>query len=329
MNWHKLLDVVGSGRIFIQTHDYPDPDAIASAFGLQTFLAHFGINSLLCYKGDMDRLSVTTAVETFNVSIFPFSDALMMQPGDKIILVDGQKYNANMTDLPGHIVACIDHHPIIKQPSYEYADLRIVGSCSSILADYFFTAHVPMPKNVATMLLFGLHIDTKFLTRGVKELDLTIFPELYRLADQNQLELIENCNLELADLKAFGVAFNTITIFGRAGFAHIPFSCHDALIAQVADFILSLAEVDIAIVYASRPDGLKYSVRSAMTNVHSGDMLVATMPPFGSGGGHASMAGGFVARKTIEQNGIKEDDVAIILRDRFLHYIHERLKTPS
>ena len=34
----SLIDLCKGRRVYIQTHNFPDPDAIASAFGLQRFL---------------------------------------------------------------------------------------------------------------------------------------------------------------------------------------------------------------------------------------------------------------------------------------------------
>lgn len=34
---HKLADLCKGKHIYIETHNIPDPDAIASAFGLQRF----------------------------------------------------------------------------------------------------------------------------------------------------------------------------------------------------------------------------------------------------------------------------------------------------
>ena len=326
MNWKKLIDLLHGNHVYIQTHDYPDPDAVASAFGLHHFLKHFGIESTLCYVGDAERASVNTAIQEFHIDFVNFSKEAVMAEDTLIVLLDGQKWNANMTDLPGDEVACIDHHPVFKKIAYTYSDIRLVGACSSIIADYFFTSDVPMSTDVATMLLFGLHIDTFYMTRGVSDLDLDVFPKLYRLADQRRLERVESRSLEFTDLQAFGAAINNIRIFGRAGFARIPFACPDALIAQVADFILSLAEVDIAIIHSRRSNGLKFSVRSVENDIHSGYMLSSVMPPYGSGGGHASMAGGFVPLEAIEKSGMGEETFAHFLDERFLQYIQSHHK---
>ena len=321
MDIQKLLDILKGDHVYIQTHDYPDPDAIASAYGLQNFLARFGIVSSICFMGASERASVNNALKEFNIQVATYEEAVHMKETEKIILVDGQKRNANMTDLPGNEVACIDHHPVFQHVDYPYADIRLVGSCASIITDYYLTADIPIPKDVATLLLYGLHIDTNFMTRGVADLDLDIFPKLYRMADQRRLELVEARSLEFSDLKAFGAAINSVQVFGRTGFVGIPFSCPDALIAQVADFILSLAEVDIAIIYARRGNGIKFSVRSVLESVHSGNMLAEILPPYGNGGGHARMAGGFVRLENVQQSGLDEAGIIKLLEERMLAYI--------
>ncbi|MBQ7585531.1 MAG: DHH family phosphoesterase [Desulfovibrionaceae bacterium] len=323
--FNDLLSIVKDGRIFIQPHDYPDPDAIASAFGLHYFLQHFGIETGICFVGDAERVVVNNAIKEFNIPIMNNDALKAIQSTDKIILVDGQKLNSNMTNLPGDEVACIDHHPIFKKITYQYADIRLVGSCSSIIADYFFNANFEIPVNIATLLLHGLMIDTKNMTRGVAELDLEVFPKLYRLADHDRLSKLGAKSLEFNDLQAFGAAINNIKVFSHTGFAGIPFPCPDALIAQVADFILSLAEVDIAIIHDVREAGFKFSVKSVLPEIHSGYMLSNVMPPYGSGGGHAKMAAGFISKESQLKSGLDEFQFMGMLARRFLRYITEHL----
>ena len=180
-----------------------------------------------------------------------------------------------------------------------------------------------MPQDVATMLLYGLQIDTNYLRRGVSELDLDVFPTLYRLVDHSRLELLETRNLEFSDLQAFGSAINNIKIFGRVGFAFIPFSCPDDLIAQVADFILSLVEVDVAVICSRKETGFKFSVRSAIQCIHSGHLLTHAMAPYGSGGGHAKMAGGFIPISGVEQSGRGEEVFLDEVQEVILQYVAE------
>ena len=46
MNPLQLVELLRGHKNYIQTHNYPDPDAVASAFGLQYFLKQLQINEL-------------------------------------------------------------------------------------------------------------------------------------------------------------------------------------------------------------------------------------------------------------------------------------------
>ena len=81
-------------------------------------------------------------------------------------------------------------------------------------------------------------------------------------------------------------ALNSITRW-----AYPIFPCPDALIATISDFILALQEVEVAVVFSHREDGIKFSVRSEDPAIHAGYLVRAALLGYGDGGGHAAMAG--------------------------------------
>ncbi len=50
----------------------------------------------------------------------------------------------------------------------------------------------------------------------------------------------------------------------------------------------------MCVVYAMRNNGVKVSLRSELKNVKAGTAIAEALDGMGSGGGHASMAGGFI-----------------------------------
>lgn len=50
--FEELLQQINRQHVYIQTHNFPDPDAIASAYGLKRLLATRGIEASICYKGN-------------------------------------------------------------------------------------------------------------------------------------------------------------------------------------------------------------------------------------------------------------------------------------
>lgn len=301
INPMQLVQLCKGKKVYIQTHNFPDPDAISSAFGLQKLLEHFGVESTICHEGQIDKLSSVKLLNLCDIEMYSYENIKEnMSEEDMIILVDCQKNNGNTTDFIGNEVAAIDHHPTVVEIDYQYFDLRIVGACASIIADYYRELKVEPDRKVATALAYGIRMDTNQLSRGVTEFDINIFGFLYRYMDQQLITKLENNNMELSDLKAYGAAIDHISLVGKVGFSYMNFSCPDALVAILSDFILSIAEIEFVVIYAVRNNGYKFSVRSEHSNVHAGKLTTKALAPVGNGGGHASMAGGFVEKKEID-----------------------------
>ena len=133
----KMIDSFTHRHVFIQTHNFPDPDAIASAYGLQYLLHSRGLESTIIYKGKVEHGSSNAMVKKLGIEIIEYSDMTEMSQDAEIILVDSQKGNANIIDMPGNEVVCIDHHPIFGKSQYTFSDIRPeVGACASMIAQY-------------------------------------------------------------------------------------------------------------------------------------------------------------------------------------------------
>ncbi len=307
---NKLLDVLSGGTVYIQTHNFPDPDAIASAFGLQKLLEHYGITSTICYDGTAEKLSAQVMLRNFGIEMSSAQDLTDMKEEDKIITVDAQKYNSNLTDLCGDEVACIDHHPTVIPCEYHYKDVRITGACASLIAEYYFDHGITPDRNVASALVYGIKMDTADFSRGVTQLDVDMYAKLFPLADNDLLDRMKINTMEFADLKAYGSAIENIRVFGNVGYAYIPFSCPDALIAMISDFILALDIIEFSVIYAARGEGYKFSVRSELPEMHAGKIVQTALKTIGSGGGHARMAGGYAdGAKLPEEEALRNHEI--------------------
>ncbi len=315
MDWRKLIEILKGHKVYIQTHNYPDPDAMASGLGLQVFLRYHGIESMICYDGTIEKLSTRRMLEVFQFEVYNIRDISDMKETDYIVTVDAQKFNANITNFIGDEVACIDHHPTYVPCEYRYKDIRLVGACSTLITQYFVVSGTPMDQNTASALLFGQRIDTNNLLRGVTDLDIEMLAYLHKLADEERITAMMNSTMELKDLQAYGAAIQNIRIYDYIGFAEIPFDCPDGLIAMVSDFILSLDVVEFAVIYAKREDGLKFSVRSERSNLDAGRIVAEALEGIGTGGGHASMAGGFVPIDAVKKMGHLYDEA---VENRFI-----------
>ena len=315
----RLFELCKDKKIYIQTHNFPDPDAIASAFGLQQLLKFHGIESTICHEGQIDKLSARKMLDLCDIEMMSREQfAPDMVASDLIIMVDSQKGNGNVTDLIGDEFAAIDHHPVFVQNKYQYSDLRICGACASIIAEYYQILEIDPSEQVATALLYGIKMDTLQFSRGVTAFDIKMFDYLFPYISTERLAALERNNMEFDDLRAYGTAIEHISVYERTGFTFIDYACPDPMIAIISDFILSLVEIDIAIVASERPNGIKFSIRSEKDDVDAGVLANEVLSEFGNGGGHSVMAGGFAAKEKIEQFG---SDPFTALREKFLEAI--------
>lgn len=314
---HKLtalIDVLKGHEVVIQAHNYPDPDAIATAFGLQHLLGLYDIDAKCVYCGKIDKLSTQLMIKELHIDM-KSADVYTPNEDDYLITVDGQRDNSNFTDLPGIEVACIDHHPWTTSYKYRFVDHRSYGACATIIADYYFDNDIDIPMDVATALLYAIKVDTRNFCRHVTEEDIRAFAKLNSIADNKLMTRLGSNELELTDLRAYGAAIQSIVVYDVIGFVHIPFDCPDGLVAMVSDFILSLDSVDLAIVYANRDGGFKFSVRSEMDDVPAGELTKMALEGIGDGGGHAEMAGGVIPPGFAGQSG---HNIDAPIRDRFM-----------
>ena len=280
-DFNQLAALCHGKHIYIQTHNFPDPDAIASAFGLQRLLAQHEIPSTLCYDGRIDKLSASKMLEAFQIQMFPYEQL----------------------------------RPDIE---YRYQDIRPTGACATIIAQYYKQLPCLPDRHTATALLYGLKMDTLQFTRGVTELDIEMFAFLFPLCDQEMLARLERNNMEFNDLKAYGAAIESIEVYDKVGISNVPFPCPDALIAILSDFILALQEVEVAVVFSKREDGIKFSVRSEDPAVHAGHLVRDALHGYGDGGGHAEMAGGMIRKEKECLLGRYPKDT---IRDSFLRVL--------
>ena len=299
--FEELIKIIGDESVYIQTHNYPDQDALASAYGLKYLLEAKGIESTICYKGQVDKLNTIAMMEDLNITTVRIDEEDKMDETSKIIIVDGQKGNANVEDFIGDEVACIDHHKLQETDMYQFFDIRSdVGACSSIIASYFIENNIEMPVSVATALLYGIKMDTNNLSRGVSDLDIDMFYMLFKKADRECIRKFDCCSLQMDDLKAYSAAIDNLRVFGNVGIVNIGKDCGEAILGTMSDFIMSLDEVTFSVVYSYRAGGIKFSVRNEEIGLDGASIIRECLKGYGGGGGHATMAAGFIPNVAVE-----------------------------
>ena len=290
----QLIDCIHNTHVYVQMHNYPDQDALASAMGLQTLLKARDIESTIIYHGLIDKDNTLKMIELLNMKVHNI-DSLNFQEDSEIIIVDGQKGNINMSNIPGEVIACIDHHHIQNAALYRFFDIRAdIGACSSIITSYFLENQISITTNVATALFYGLKMDTASLSRSVSSLDIDMFCYLIKNANYATLRILDMSSLKLSDLTNYQQVLSGLRLYGNIAIANIGNDCPEAIIASVNDFLLTISEIEFTVIHSFRDGGIKFSVRSALPSLDASEIVRQALNPLGDGGGHNDMAAGFI-----------------------------------
>jgi len=294
-NITELVDLLKKEKyIYIQTHNYPDHDAVASAFALQEFFNHYGITSRLTYDGDIQRDSLVDMINSLGIEIKNISEFNMTEK-DKIVIVDGCKGNKNVTDLIGDEVGVIDHHQVNRAEDVPFNDIRSgYGACASIIFSYFNEHKINIPQNVASALLIGINMDTSLLTRGVSEHDIFAYSSLYTRSDVRLVNSILRNFIQQKDLMFYKEAIDKVTIRNSVAYCYFPDGCNQNMLGILGDFFLALSEVDFVILLARNKDRINFSLRNESSSWNCSLIIQQALEGIGFGGGHSDMAGGII-----------------------------------
>ena len=310
----KLIKALkGKERIFIQTHNYPDHDAVASAFALHYLLKSFKIDSNIIFHGDILRDSLQKMINKLNIPILPHYK-YELSDKDSIVIVDANKKNKNVTALKGNVVAVIDHHPGIAHEDLEFCDIRSdYGACASIIFSYFAELMLEPGKEVATALHTGIVFDTHQFTRNASPVDIETVAMLYHVSDINFVNSLVRNSIKIDDLGQYRFLIDKLRINRSFAYCHFPDGCNKDLLAILADFILSIEEIKFVVLSTSSPEGISFCVRSEIPEIPANTAVQKLLAGIGSGGGHIDMAGGRIPNaKDFDQETIFRNGVAIV-----------------
>ncbi|MCQ2543940.1 MAG: DHH family phosphoesterase [Lachnospiraceae bacterium] len=312
---HKFNDIT------IQTHDNPDPDAIASAFGLYKYFTSIGKNAQIVYSGRarIQKSNLILMIKECDIPI-TYVDANAFHVKDLLITVDCQYKEGNVTDLEADSVAIIDHHQGIGQG--EYIEIRPnLGSCATLVWQMICQEgyDIKSDLNLGTALYYGLMTDTGNFMELSHPLDRDMLDNLnYSKA---LIKIFSNSNISLQELEIAGQAlihYNYNIDFRYSLIFSKP--CDPNILGFINDLALQVDEINVSIVYNEFASGYKLSIRSCVKEVRANELADYVTEGIGSGGGHIEKAGGYIDKKLYkEKYGDKDlgDYFKDILNDYF------------
>lgn len=339
----KLEQLLRFEHIVIQCHDNPDADAIASGYGILTWLREQGKSPRLIYGGKQPirKKNLVLMVDCLDIPIEHVQE-LPKQP-DLLLLVDCQYGERNVQQFTGKVIAEIDHHKSKASGPSEWKEHRDnYGACATIVWDMMCQSGFyeeerrirrssGLEENLSTAFYYGLYMDTGRMQelRHPKDKDLRDTMEFR--CSQNLLFLFQNNNLTLEELTIAGKALSNYDHFEEYRFAIVEAKrCDPNILGVISDLLIEADAVDTCVVYCILDDGAKLSVRSCVRETRANELAEYLC----GGGGHPRKAGGFLKERLAAQEyeeaygqpipAQTEQGIHRLLTDRMKRYFMEQ-----
>lgn len=280
--------------LLVLTHDYPDPDALASACALQHLAqTRFGIRTRIAYGGVIGRYENKEMVRRLKLPVHKLKLGDLERYAN-IALVDTQPaFENNSFPRKRRAAIVIDQHPFVHKPN---ADLVIVdtasGATSVLLAQVMLSNGIEIPPKLATALVYGILSDTLNLYKVRRREIIATYLALLPMCDIRALSSIQNA---LRSRKFFAGLVTGIRhgmIRQRLIVSHLGKVDNPDLVSQMADFLLTCQGMQWSFCSGRLGDNLHISLRTANPAGRAGVVLRDIFHNAGRAGGHGRIAGG-------------------------------------
>ena len=295
-----------ASSVLIVTHNYPDPDCLAAALGLQLLLSHWGVEtSQITFGGFIGRAENRAMIRFLNIQAVPIT-LIEFTDFEKIIVVDAFPGESNLSlDSKHHVDAIIDHHPHKVSNNFDlYVYIRKeIGSTSTIITRFLTADQCDIPPDVATALFYGIKTDTHYLSRNVTDEDLECYKFLFDLIDHNALSKIESPDRDAEYFRILHRSTESMTIYNNSiGHIHLGNISAPDYIAEIADLFHSLETLEWMICSAIFKNQIFFSIRSKNEVVAGINAEKIAKKLKGSGGGHSNTGAGQIPIKSTPVN---------------------------
>lgn len=314
------------GPVFIVPHDYPDPDAFASAAALHLLLKErFRVPSRIVFTGEVSRAENREMLRHCRYAWSLLSQLRVRKRTAPCILVDAHPYAANVT-LPSSfkVIGVIDHHPPPKQAvdAAPFQDIRRgAGATATILYEYLAAAEVPVPTWLASLMVYAIASETLDLSRNWTPEDREAYVALIARANMRRLGQIRHAPLPRSYYVQLQEALKNTFLYGRAAWAHVESVMQPEIVPEIADLLCRMERVTWSFCTGCYEDRLLVSLRSSTASVHCGKVLRKVLAALnGEGGGHDWMAAGFILL------GERDKTEQSVLRERLIAHLVEAIE---
>ncbi len=281
-------------RLFVLTHDNPDPDSVSSAIALAYIVKNkFGIPSAVRYGGIVGRAENRAMIRVLGLKLGPLSDN-DFKPGLDFALVDMQPKTGN-SSFPKNRkpLIIVDHHPLRKQTKADFIDIRTdYGATATILTEYLLASGLEISSKLATALSYGISSETQDLGREAREPDIKAYLALFPKSNKKLLASIVHPKLPRDYFITLSRALHHSLVYKNAITTTLGEIQNPDFVPFIADFMLRTERINWSFCVGRYNDRLVISIRTTNTKGRAGTFLRQLIGKRGTAGGHGMIAGG-------------------------------------
>ena len=312
-------------RWLLLTHDNPDPDALASTAALAMILRRrFKRRATIAYGGMIGRAENREMVRALKLDLSHLRH-ISRRNYQHFALVDCQPWTGN-SQLPDGVVPAVvfDHHPLRKRTlTAPFVDVRpAYGATATILAEDLDVAGLQPTRALATGLVYAIRSETQDFGREAAGPDHAAFDRLLGIIDRRTLSKIQNARLPLSYFHNLRRALDGMLGVGNLVITNLGRVDQPDIVPEIADMALRMEGKTWSMATGSHGDRLYLSIRTTNSQADAGNLMRKLIGRLGKGGGHGTMAGGWVNIPKTASDGGRALELA--LAQRFARALKKR-----
>lgn len=298
--------------------DFPDPDALSSAWAYQLIAQQYEIQCDIVYAGTLSHQENIALVKLTELPAKRWGVHTLKERDFSIyqgcVLVDSQGTTSQIIPLVKQakvpLVVVIDHHSLQGEVEAEFVDIRPqIRATATIVTQYIqagllnFNTSNKSHVKCATALMHGVRSDTNGLLQAQEE-DLIAAAYLSRFYDSQLLNAVLQSARSRRVMDVIERSLKNRKLqnnFSIAGVGYLRYEDRDA-IPQAADFLVTEENVHTAVVYGivhdedNEVEVVIGSLRTSKLTLDPDEFLKEALGQDSQGrfyGGGRNMAGGF------------------------------------
>jgi nanoRNase/pAp phosphatase (c-di-AMP/oligoRNAs hydrolase) len=307
----SLLEAHRGERHAIVMQDYPDPDAISTAWAHKMIASRYGVDCDIVYEGRISHQENLALVQLTDIELHRYSEGDNLEQYKGTVFVDNQGTTSCLTDRFSAIgvkpVVIVDHHERQDRIEAEFTDIRKIGATATIYTEYIREGLLELNKSdmqhvrLATALMHGIRSETSGLIRAREE-EMEAATFLTRFTDFSLLEDILSVKRAKQVMDVIRKALENRELresYSISGVGFLRMEDRDS-IPQAADFLMTEENVHTAIVYGIIIKGDREmvigSMRTSKVTLNPDEFLKEALGTTEAGryyGGGRRGAGGF------------------------------------